>query len=117
MRNAPRPRSSTGGDRGPESPRERDAQPRALLRETDAPNSAWQRSLLPSRPRKARVGQTDPRGLRWIRRRMEPNRKVRKQGLEHFIKFVRELPSPSPQAMFRALQEHGYRGQESARRA
>lgn len=48
---------------------------------------------------------------------MEPNRKVRKQGLEHFIKFVRELPSPSPQAMFQALQEHGYRGQDSARRA
>ena len=46
---------------------------------------------------------------------MEPNRKVRKQGLEHFIKFVRELPSPSPQAMFQALQEHGYRGQDSAR--
>ena len=48
---------------------------------------------------------------------MEPNRKVRKQGLEHFIKFVRELPSPSPQAMFQALQEHGYRGQDHARRA
>src|ERR1043166_415040 len=48
---------------------------------------------------------------------MEPHRKVRKQGLEHFIKFVRELPSPSPQAMFQALQEHGYRGQDSARRA
>src|SRR5882724_832174 len=48
---------------------------------------------------------------------MEPHRKVRKQGLEHFIKFVRELPSPSPQAMFQALQEQGYRGQDSARRA
>src|SRR5688572_10049617 len=48
---------------------------------------------------------------------MEPNRKVRKQGLEHFIKFVRELPSPSPLAMFQALHELGYRGQESARRA
>jgi hypothetical protein len=48
---------------------------------------------------------------------MEPNRKVRKQGLEHFIKFVRELPSPSPQLMFQALHELGYRGQESARRA
>jgi len=48
---------------------------------------------------------------------MEPNRKVRKQGLEHFIKFVRELPSPSPQAMFQALEDHGYRGQNSARRA
>ena len=34
---------------------------------------------------------------------MEPHRKVRKQGLEHFIKFVRELPSPSPQAMFQAV--------------
>jgi ATP-dependent Clp protease ATP-binding subunit ClpX len=48
---------------------------------------------------------------------MEPNRKVRKQGLEHFIKFVRELPSPSPQAMFQALHELGYRGQDNARRA
>jgi len=48
---------------------------------------------------------------------MEPNRKVRKQGLEHFIKFVRELPSPSPQAMFQALEEQGYRGQKVARRA
>ena len=26
---------------------------------------------------------------------MEPNRKVRKQGLEHFIKFVREHQCPS----------------------
>lgn len=48
---------------------------------------------------------------------MEPNRKVRKQGLEHFIKFVRELPCPSPQAMYVALEEHGYRGQDAARRA
>src|SRR3954454_12491817 len=48
---------------------------------------------------------------------MEPHRKVRKQGLEHFIKFVRELPSPSPQAMFQALSDHGYRGQDTARKA
>ena len=48
---------------------------------------------------------------------MEPNRKVRKQGLEHFIKFVRELACPSPQAMFQALHELGYRGQDHARRA
>jgi len=48
---------------------------------------------------------------------MEPNRKVRKQGLEHFIKVVREMPVPSPQAMFQALEEHGYRGQDEARRA
>ena len=45
---------------------------------------------------------------------MEPNRKVRKQGLEHFIKFVRELPSPSPLAMFQALHELGYRGRVRA---
>ncbi|HEY4179003.1 MAG TPA: AAA family ATPase [Kofleriaceae bacterium] len=48
---------------------------------------------------------------------MEPNRKVRKQGLEHFIKFVRELPCPSPQAMFQSLHDAGYRGQDAARRA
>jgi len=48
---------------------------------------------------------------------VEPNRKVRKQGLEHFIKFVRELPVPSPQAMFAALHDLGYRGQDHARRA
>ena len=48
---------------------------------------------------------------------MEPNRKVRKQGLEHFLKFVRELPSPSPPAMFEQLQDFGYRGQDAARRA
>ncbi len=48
---------------------------------------------------------------------MEPNRKVRKQGLEHFIKVVREMPVPSPQAMFVALEDHGYRGQDMARRA
>ena len=48
---------------------------------------------------------------------MEPNRKVRKQGLEHFIKFVRELACPSPRAMFDSLHELGYRGQDHARRA
>lgn len=48
---------------------------------------------------------------------MEPTRKVRKQGLEHFIKFVRDLAVPTPAAMFKALQEHGYRGQDEARRA
>jgi ATP-dependent Clp protease ATP-binding subunit ClpX len=48
---------------------------------------------------------------------MEANRKVRKQGLEHFVKFVRELPSPTPRQMFAALAELGYRGQDDARRA
>jgi ATP-dependent Clp protease ATP-binding subunit ClpX len=48
---------------------------------------------------------------------MEANRKVRKQGLEHFIKFVRDLPVPTPQAMYDQLESFGYRGQEPARRA
>jgi ATP-dependent Clp protease ATP-binding subunit ClpX len=48
---------------------------------------------------------------------MEANRKVRKQGLEHYIKFVRDLPEPNPRAMFQSLHELGYRGQEEARRA
>src|SRR5688572_274840 len=48
---------------------------------------------------------------------VEPTRKVRKPGLEHFIKFVRELPDLSPRTMFSLLEEHGYRGQEEARRA
>jgi ATP-dependent Clp protease ATP-binding subunit ClpX len=48
---------------------------------------------------------------------METNRKVRKQGLEHFIKFVRDLVVPTPQAMYMALENAGYRGQEVARRA
>lgn len=48
---------------------------------------------------------------------MEPSRKVRKQGLEHFIKFVRDLAVPTPAAMFKALHDHGYRGQDEARRA
>jgi ATP-dependent Clp protease ATP-binding subunit ClpX len=48
---------------------------------------------------------------------METHRKPRKQGLEHFVKFVRDLPEPTPRAMFLALQDHGYRGQDVARRA
>lgn len=48
---------------------------------------------------------------------MEPTRKLRKPGLEHFIKFVRELPDLSPRHMFGLLEEQGYRGQEQARRA
>ncbi len=48
---------------------------------------------------------------------MEPTRKLRKPGLEHFIKFVRELPDLSPRQMFAMLEEHGYRGQDEARRA
>jgi ATP-dependent Clp protease ATP-binding subunit ClpX len=48
---------------------------------------------------------------------VEPTRKLRKPGLEHFIKFVRELPDLSPRQMFAMLEEHGYRGQDEARRA
>ena len=48
---------------------------------------------------------------------MEANRKIRKPGLEHFIKFVRDLPEPTPREMFDQLEELGYRGQAPARRA
>ena len=48
---------------------------------------------------------------------MESNRKLRKPGLEHFIKFIRNLSAQSPRVMYDQLGEHGYRGQESARRA
>lgn len=48
---------------------------------------------------------------------MEANRKLRKPGLEHFIKFVRELPDLSPRQFFDLLDEQGYRGQDEARRA
>ena len=48
---------------------------------------------------------------------MEPLKKYRKSGLEHFIKFVRDLPVPSPRQIFARLEELGYRGQEEARRA
>jgi ATP-dependent Clp protease ATP-binding subunit ClpX len=47
---------------------------------------------------------------------MEPTRKLRKPGLEHFVKFVRELPDLTPRQMFELLEEHGYRGQGTARR-
>jgi ATP-dependent Clp protease ATP-binding subunit ClpX len=48
---------------------------------------------------------------------LEPTRKLRKPGLEHFIKFVRELPDLTPRQMFTLLEEQGYRGQDAARRA
>jgi len=50
-------------------------------------------------------------------RGVEPLKKYRKSGLEHFIKFVRELPVLSPRAIFSKLEELGYRGQREARRA
>lgn len=48
---------------------------------------------------------------------MEPTRKLRKPGIERFVKFVRGLPDQSPRAMFEQLEDHGYRGQDEARRA
>jgi ATP-dependent Clp protease ATP-binding subunit ClpX len=48
---------------------------------------------------------------------VEPLKKYRKSGLEHFIKFVKDLPSLSPKTIFERLEELGYRGQREARRA
>jgi ATP-dependent Clp protease ATP-binding subunit ClpX len=48
---------------------------------------------------------------------VEPLKKYRKSGLEHFIKFVKDLPVLSPKAIFARLEELGYRGQDEARRA
>ncbi len=48
---------------------------------------------------------------------MENLKKYRKSGLEHFIKFVRELPVIPPRRIFGKLEEFGYRGQDEARRA
>ena len=47
----------------------------------------------------------------------EVQRRPRKQGAEHFLKLVRDLPEPSPRTLFGQLEELGYRGQELARRA
>ncbi len=47
----------------------------------------------------------------------ETHRRPRKQGLEHFLKVVRELPDAGPRLLFRQLEDHGYRGQDEARRA
>ena len=48
---------------------------------------------------------------------IENLKKYRKSGLEHFIKFVRELPVIPPKKIFSRFEELGYRGQEEARRA
>jgi ATP-dependent Clp protease ATP-binding subunit ClpX len=48
---------------------------------------------------------------------MENLKKYRKSGLEHFIKFVRELPVIPPKKIFAKLGDMGYRGQDEARRA
>src|SRR6478672_9973626 len=48
---------------------------------------------------------------------MENLKKYRKSGLEHFIKFVKELPVIPPKQIYAKLEEMGYRGQDEARRA
>jgi ATP-dependent Clp protease ATP-binding subunit ClpX len=48
---------------------------------------------------------------------METTRKLRKPGLEHFIKFVRELPTLRPGELYDELGDRGYRGQDAARQA
>jgi len=48
---------------------------------------------------------------------VEQLKKYRKSGLESFVKFVRELPLVPPKKIFAQLAEHGYRGQDAARRA
>src|SRR3954470_4012453 len=48
---------------------------------------------------------------------LESQKRYRKSGLEHFVKFVRELPVLAPRRIFTRLEELGYRGQEEARRA
>ena len=47
----------------------------------------------------------------------ETHRRPRKQGLEQFLKLVRELPDPGPRVLWKQLEDHGYRGQDAARRA
>ena len=39
---------------------------------------------------------------------MDTNRKLRKPGLEYFIKFVRDLPDLSPRELFDQLVAAGY---------
>ncbi len=48
---------------------------------------------------------------------LENLKKYRKSGLEHFLKYVRELPVVAPKKIYAQLEEAGYRGQDEARRA
>ena len=48
---------------------------------------------------------------------MEPTRKLRKPGLEHFLKVVRDLPDLTPRELYDELTARGYRGQAAGRRA
>ena len=48
---------------------------------------------------------------------MEQLKKYRKSGLDQFLKFVRDLPILPPKRIYEHLEELGYRGQETARKA
>jgi len=48
---------------------------------------------------------------------VEQLKKSRRSGLEHLVRFAKELPAPSPREIYRRLEELGYRGQNEARRA
>ncbi len=48
---------------------------------------------------------------------MEPVKRYRKTGQEHFLKHLKDVPDLSPRAIFARLEELGYRGQTLARRA
>ena len=48
---------------------------------------------------------------------MEQLKKSRRSGLEHLVRFAKEMPVLSPREIYRRLEELGYRGQNEARRA
>jgi ATP-dependent Clp protease ATP-binding subunit ClpX len=48
---------------------------------------------------------------------VEQLKKYRKSGLEHLVRFAKELPVLSPRQIDRKLEQLGYRGQREARRA
>jgi ATP-dependent Clp protease ATP-binding subunit ClpX len=48
---------------------------------------------------------------------VEQLKKSRRSGVEHLVRFAKELPAPSPREIYRRLEELGYRGQNEARRA
>jgi ATP-dependent Clp protease ATP-binding subunit ClpX len=48
---------------------------------------------------------------------VEQLKKSRRSGLEHLVRFAKEMPVLSPREIYRRLDELGYRGQNEARRA
>ena len=48
---------------------------------------------------------------------MEPVKRYRKTGQEHFLKHLKDVPEMSPRAIYAKMEELGYRGQPLARKA